>query len=152
MHHDRTGGPSPMRTDPGGAPHWATVLPSARLRRLAPVLDLAALALFVAIGRESHGIGSGLGWYVKVLWPFVAGWFAVALVVRLYTATSQPWVRLVTTWGLGIALGLVLRAGITHRESLSTFTVVVYVFTGLMTFGWRAVVLGVRRLVPVTRG
>jgi hypothetical protein len=140
-----------MRTGLGGAPHWATVLPSARLRRLAPVLDLGALALFVAIGRESHGIGGGLAWYVKVLWPFVAGWFAVALVVRLYTATEQPWLRLVATWVLGIALGLALRAGITHRESLSTFTIVVYVFTGLMTFGWRAVVLGVRRLVPATR-
>ena len=82
---------------------------------------------FVVIGRGSHGIGSGLSWFFTVLWPFLAGWFAVAVVVRLYTAGSKPWLRLGATWSLGVAAALVLRAVFTHRESLSTFTIVAYV-------------------------
>src|SRR5581483_11708617 len=93
---------------------------------LAPLLDAICLALFVALGRESHGIGRGPGWFVEVLWPFAVGWFVVAVIV----------------------VGLALRAGVTHRGSLSTFAIVVYVFVGLAVFGWRALATALRRLRP----
>ena len=117
-----------------------------RLRTLAPALDAVCIVGFVVIGRDSHGIGSGFTWFLTVVWPFLVGWFAVALAVRLYTAGSKPWLRLVVTWSLGIAVALGLRAVFTHRESLSTFTIVVYVFLGAVTFGWRGIAAGVRRV------
>ncbi len=110
------------------------------------MFDAICIVSFVVIGRDSHGIGSGFTWFLTVVWPFLVGWFAVALAVRLYAARSKPWLRLVATWSVGIALALVLRAVFTHRESLSTFTVVVYVFLGLVTFGWRAIEAVVRRV------
>lgn len=118
---------------------------------VAPVFDLLCLAVFVALGRESHGIGRGAGWYFTVLWPFALGWFAVAIAVGLYTRANRPWQRLSVTWVLGVALALVLRAVFTHRGSFSTFAIVAYVFIGLATFGWRGFVLALRRLRPVAR-
>lgn len=117
-----------------------------RMRTFAPVFDAVCIVAFVVIGRDSHGIGSGLRWFFTVLWPFLAGWFAVAVVVRLYTAGSKPWLRLAATWSLGVAAALVLRAVFTHRESLSTFTIVAYVFLGAVTFGWRGTAAALRRV------
>jgi hypothetical protein len=117
----------------------------------APALDAVCLAVFVALGRESHGIGRGVGWFFTVLWPFAVGWFAVALAAGLYTARTRPWRRLTVTWIAGLAAGLVLRSVFTHRASFSTFAIVVYVFVGLATFGWRGVAIAVRRLRPVSR-
>lgn len=118
---------------------------------LAPLLDAICLALFVALGRESHGIGRGPGWFFEVLWPFAVGWFVIAAIVGLYTAPARPWLRLTFTWITGIAVGLALRAGITHRGSLSTFAIVVYVFVGLAVFGWRALATALGRLRPAVR-
>ena len=117
-----------------------------RVRTFAPVFDAVCIVAFVVIGRGSHGIGSGLSWFFTVLWPFLAGWFAVAVVVRLYTAERRTWLRLGATWSLGVAAALVLRAVFTHRESLSTFTIVAYVFLGVVTFGWRGIATAVRRV------
>jgi Protein of unknown function (DUF3054) len=120
------------------------------LRRVAPVVDAACLALFVLLGRESHGLGAGASWFVEVVWPFLAGWFAVALAVRLYANASRPWLRLAITWVAGIGLGLGLRVALTDRTVVGAFPVVVYSFTALFTFGWRAVVVGVRRATERT--
>src|ERR1700736_6166926 len=91
---------------------------------LAPVLDGICLALFVALGRESHRIGRGVGWYFTVLWPFGVGWFVTALVVGLYTASTRPWLRLTVTWLAGIANALVLRGAVPNPRAFSTFAVV----------------------------
>ncbi|MGZ4735946.1 MAG: DUF3054 domain-containing protein, partial [Acidimicrobiia bacterium] len=56
-------------------------------RRLAPVIDAAILILFVAIGRDQHHLGgTGIRWFLTVLWPLAAGWAVGALVTRLYTS------------------------------------------------------------------
>lgn len=115
-----------------------------RTARLAAGFDGVALALFVLIGGASHGIGERLGWFLTVLWPFAVGWFAVAAGVRLYSVPPPAWRRVVLTWAAGLALGLGLRAIVTERESLSTFTIIVYAFVGLEVFGWRAVARLVR--------
>jgi len=114
--------------------------------RLAVGADAVCLALFVLLGRESHGLHAGAWWFFEVVWPFLAGWFAVALLTRVYTRRSRPWVRLAVTWAAGVGLGLLLRVALTDRTVVGAFPIVVYVFTGLFTFGWRAVVVGVRRI------
>jgi hypothetical protein len=119
-----------------------------RLRTAAPVIDLGCLALFVLIGRNRHDISSGIGWFLGVIWPLAFGWFAVAIASRLYTSSSRPWLRLLTTWGLGMTLALVVRGLVLGRQPVSTFALVLYAFVALETFGWRAIALLVRRVVP----
>jgi Protein of unknown function (DUF3054) len=106
------------------------------------VIDALCLALFVALGRESHDIDSGISWYLTVLWPFLLGWFAAALAVRVYASSPQRWILLAATWAGGIAIALVLRAVVTHRDTPIAFIIVAYAFIGLATFGWRLVVRG----------
>jgi hypothetical protein len=112
------------------------------VRALAVGVDTVCLALFVALGRASHDISSGIDWYVTVLWPFLVGWFVVALALQLYRAPLDRWVVLAFTWVAGGVIGLALRAGVTHRSTPIAFIIVAFIFIGLTTFGWRLFVHG----------
>lgn len=126
-----------------------TVATDERTRIVGPVLaDAAALVAFVLLGRSSHGVNGGAGWFVAVLWPFAVGWFAAALATGLYRADPFRWARLLATSVLGVTLALVLRATFTSRGTPVTFGVVALVFLTLVTVGWRAAArLVVRRRV-----
>lgn len=113
---------------------------------IAAAADAACLAVFVILGRESHDITSGITWYLTVLWPFFVGWFIVALACRLYASWPSRWDRVAATWGIGIALALVLRAVITGRATPIAFIIVAYAFVELTVFGWRLALRGVRLL------
>jgi Protein of unknown function (DUF3054) len=115
-------------------------------RALAAGIDLVCLALFVALGRASHDISSGIGWYVTVLWPFLVGWFGVALALRLYRSPLDRWVILAFTWGAGCAIALGLRAAVTGRSTPIAFVIVAYIFIGATTFGWRLLMHGLARV------
>jgi hypothetical protein len=116
------------------------------VRALAAGVDLVCLGLFVALGRESHDISSGIAWYLTVVWPFVVGWFVVAVALRLYRSPLDQWVILACTWIAGCAIALGLRAVVTHRNTPIAFIIVTYIFIGLATFGWRLLVLGLVRV------
>jgi hypothetical protein len=111
-------------------------------RALAAGLDAVCLALFVALGRASHDPASGLTWYLTVLWPFLVGWFVVALPLQLYMAHHNSWRILATTWVVGCAIALVLRGAVTHRPTPVIFILVTYSFIGIVTFGWRLFLRG----------
>jgi FtsH-binding integral membrane protein len=111
-------------------------------RAFAVGVDALCLAIFVALGRASHDIASGIDWYLTVLWPFLVGWFVVALVLQLYKAPVDRWVILSCTWVLGSTIGLILRAAVTHRSTPLAFVIVTLLFIGLTTFGWRLFVHG----------
>ena len=117
--------------------------------RVAVVFDALALVAFVALGRANHHLHGSGGWFLTVLWPFVVGWFAVALATGLYAARSAPWRRAVATCLLGVALALVLRAAVTGRSTPVAFGVVALAFSSLTPLGWRAVARGVRRATRV---
>ena len=106
---------------------------------IAPFLDLTCIAVFVLLGRESHGVNGGASWFLVVVWPFVVGWLVAALAVRLYTSRSHNVLRLGATAIIGIAVGLVLRALLTHRDDPAAFIIVAYLFIVLSTVGWRVV-------------
>lgn len=114
---------------------------------LPAVLDALALIVFVAAGRESHGLNEGAGWFLDVLWPIAAGWFIVAAAALLYTRRGHTAVRLAITIAGGLAIGLLLRAAVTHRATPVAFVVVAYAFVTLLTAGWRLLALGVREAV-----
>jgi Protein of unknown function (DUF3054) len=113
----------------------------------APALDAPCLVVFVLAGRQSHGLDSGAGWFLAVLWPVVLGWFAVAILVRLYAARSRPALRLATTIAVGVALGLVLRIAVTHRDTPVAFALVSFAFITLTTVGWRVAAAVLPRLL-----
>ena len=118
-------------------------MPPWTVRAFAIGADAACLALFVALGRASHDISSGAGWYFTVLWPFLVGWFVVALALQLYRGPLDRWVILACTWVAGSVIGLVLRAAVTHRGTPIAFIIVAFLFIALTTFGWRLLVHGV---------
>jgi hypothetical protein len=111
-------------------------------RALAAGVDAGCLAIFVALGRASHDISSGIAWYLTVLWPFLVGWFVVALASRLYKSPLDRWLMLTCTWVAGTAIALGLRAAVTQRTTPIAFIIVAYIFIGLITFGWRLFVRG----------
>jgi len=110
------------------------------------VLDALCLAIFVAAGRQSHDLQGGASWFFIVLWPLLAGWFLVAVAAQLYTSGTRPLVRLGATVVIGVAIAIVLRVAVTHRDSPVAFVVVAYVFIAVLTAGWRAAAIGVRAL------
>jgi hypothetical protein len=114
-------------------------------------LDAICLIIFVLAGRQSHGLDSGAGWFLEVLWPFALGWFAVAAVAGLYTASSRRGRRLAATLVLGVALGLVIRAAATHRDTPAAFVVVAFGFITLTVVGWRLVATSLPRLMERRR-
>jgi hypothetical protein len=111
-------------------------------RALAAGIDGVCLALFVALGRASHDPESGLTWYFTVLWPFLVGWFGVALPLGLYMSHHTSWRTLAVTWLAGCAIALVLRVAFTHRDTPLVFIIVTLCFIGITTFGWRLLVRG----------
>ena len=114
----------------------------------AAALDAAlAPAVFVALGRESHDIDSGITWYLTVLWPFLLGWFAAAATLRLYAhvAESLAPARVDLGWRHR-GLAMVSRAVVTGRSTPVAFVIVAYAFIGLLVFGWRLAVRGVTLL------
>jgi hypothetical protein len=108
-------------------------------------LDGVCLCAFVILGRQSHDIGEGPQWFFIVVWPFIAGWFATALATGLYTSRTRLPLRLSVTEVVGVAIALVLRSTITHRDTPLAFIIVAYAFIALSTIGWRVVVFAVSR-------
>jgi hypothetical protein len=111
-----------------------------------PILDGVCLCAFVILGRQSHDIGEGAQWFFIVVWPFIAGWLAAALALGLYTSRSRFGMRLAITEVVGIAIALVLRSTVTHRDTPLTFIIVAVGFIVLTTVGWRVVAFAFFRL------
>jgi peptidoglycan/LPS O-acetylase OafA/YrhL len=107
--------------------------------RLAVAADAAAILVFAIVGLLSHRGGvSGRGLARDAL-PLLGGWFALALLVRLYTRPAA-W-RLAATWLLGITAGVALRAAIlghTHAGKEGAFLAVALGFILLFVLIGRA--------------
>jgi hypothetical protein len=112
---------------------------SDRVRRpvVAAAIDGVCLVVFVLLGRSSHGLNGGSNWFLTVLWPFVVGWYAAALVTHLYRAATHPWLRAAATVTLGVVLALLVRVTATSRSTPVVFGVVAFSFLMLTTVGWR---------------
>ncbi|MFO7168593.1 MAG: DUF3054 domain-containing protein [Chloroflexota bacterium] len=113
--------------------------------------DTAALLVFAAIGRSSHGEAAGLDAALQVAGtaaPFIAGWFLVAPALGAYgraTAGVRPMLaRTAICWLAAWPVSLLLRAlalqrGIPLSFALVTFVTVLFilgVWRGL--FAWLA--------------
>lgn len=108
-------------------------------RLLAFGLDLAAVAAFVVIGRQSHtGDPSGDS-LLTVLAPFVIGLAGAWLVILLAGARAEGWRGGLTAWLLTLSLGMALRATVFGGGVAVSFVVVAGTFLALTMLGWRLV-------------
>ena len=117
--------------------------------RLAVAADAAAIVVFAIVGLLSHHGGvSGRGLARDAL-PLLGGWFAAALLVRLYTRPA-PW-KLAATWLAGITGGVAIRAAVlghTHAGKEAAFLGVALAFTLLFVLVARAATAWLSRSRP----
>jgi hypothetical protein len=107
-----------------------------RSARVAVVLDVCCVLIFVAIGRASHTKGESLAGIASTSWPFLcglaAGW-----------AASRAWRRPlalrpagVVVWLCTVAVGMILRV-VSGQGTAVAFVIVAVAFLGLFLLGWR---------------
>jgi hypothetical protein len=119
-----------------------------RSARLAVVLDVACVLVFVIIGRASHG--EGLIGVASTAWPFLAGlaggWLATAGLAGRTWRAWRPfglWPTGVGAWLGAVALGMLFRV-VSGQGTAPAFLGVALAFLGLFLLGWRLLV----RLLP----
>jgi hypothetical protein len=107
--------------------------------------DLAAVAVFVVVGRLSHDESLSASGLLRTGWPFVVG------VVGGYIGIALTrWPALSLRGGTVIAvktlvIGLVLRYGVANDGTPFPFVVVTIVVLTTLMLGWRLVALAVLR-------
>ncbi|MGH9132361.1 MAG: DUF3054 domain-containing protein [Ilumatobacteraceae bacterium] len=114
--------------------------------RVAAALDVAVVAVFVAVGRRNHDEGSAVGDLFRIAAPFLiglaTGWFVARAWRRPFDLAAGC-----TIWIVTVALGMVLRRTVFDRGTALSFVVVATVFTGALMIGWRLVARRVTNVV-----
>ncbi len=102
------------------------------------LLDVAWIALFALLGRESHEGDTAALAVLGVAWPFLAGYAASALIVGL-RRRPRAIGRGSAVWLGTVAGGMAIRTVLEGRLPETAFIVVALVFTGAGLVGWRIV-------------
>lgn len=111
----------PVSLTDGGDPTQAASMLSPVRPSLSPpapagvlvLADGAAIVVFAVIGIVSHTGGVSPTALAEDAVPLLAGWFAAAAVFRLYARRTTR--ALLSTWVVGIPLGVAVRAGALGR-------------------------------------
>ena len=106
--------------------------------RLAAGTDAAAILVFTLIGLLSHHGALSARGFARDALPLLGGWFAVALLLRLYARPTLK--RLAGTWLLGITGGVAVRAAILERTDTgkeAAFLAVALGFTAVFVLAGR---------------
>jgi len=105
---------------------------------LAAVADVAAVVVFVAIGRRNHHEGTAVDGIATVAAPFLialaVGWIAA----RAWARPMQVDAAFII-WPVTVTLGMVLRHFAFDRGTALPFIIVTTLVTGLFLVGWRMV-------------
>jgi hypothetical protein len=118
------------------------------MRRSWVVMDLAAVLVFVGIGRSVHAHGLSFAGLFSTAWPFVSGlgtgWLVVAHLRRDAAGGPAGLVVLIST----VAVGMVLRV-VSGQGTAPAFVGVALGFLGATMLGWRlGLAVLVRRQAP----
>lgn len=117
------------------------------MRRLAVAVgaDLAAVLLFVVLGRRSHDEADGITSVLGVAAPFViglaVGWSASTTARRRPFAVATG----AQVWLATVVVGVVLRWFAWDRGTAVSFIVVTALFLGFSIVGWRVVLVAASR-------
>jgi FtsH-binding integral membrane protein len=113
-----------------------------RSARLAVVLDIGCVLVFVIIGRASHTKGESLVGVASTAWPFLAGlaggWLVTAGLAgrRAWRQPFRLWPAGVGAWLGAVVLGMVFRV-VSGQGTAPAFVGVALAFLGLFLLGWR---------------
>ena len=110
------------------------------------LVDVAWIALFALLGRESHEGDTAALAVLGVAWPFLASYAATALVVDLRRHPRAVG-RGAVVWLGTVAGGMAIRTVLEGRLPETAFIVVALAFLGAGLVGWRlvAALVGRRR-------
>jgi len=112
--------------------------------RIAVALDIAAVLLFVGIGRAVHTDVASIVGFASTAWPFVfglaLGW--LALVVSKLSVTAL--VSGLVVVGATVAFGMTFRV-LSGQGTAVAFVLVALGFLGAEMLGWRVLLMALRR-------
>ena len=106
------------------------------MRHAAAVLDVAAVVIFVAIGRAVHTDGLTISGLASTAWPFVIGLAAGWVVLTLMHRTPASLGSGALVCGATVAVGMALRI-VAGQGTAVAFVVVALCFLGAFMGGWR---------------
>ena len=102
----------------------------------AALADLAAVVVFVLLGRRSHDEGSALAGTVATAWPFVTGALLGEGVVVLARRPPESITAGAVVAGGAVVIGMGLRR-LAGGGTPASFVVVATTFLALFLCGWR---------------
>jgi hypothetical protein len=105
---------------------------------LAALADIAAIVVFVAIGRRNHDEGTAVDGIATVAAPFLIALAVGWVVARAWRKPTEPETAFII-WPVTVALGMVLRNLVFDRGTALPFVIVATVVTGLFLIGWRLI-------------
>ena len=109
-----------------------------RSARVAAVLDVGCVLVFVIIGRASHVRGESLAGIASTAWPFLCGLAAGWAAARAWRHPLALRPAGLLAWLGTVALGMVLRV-ISGQGTAVAFIAVALAFLGLFLLGWRLI-------------
>jgi hypothetical protein len=110
--------------------------PSSRPLAVAAALDVGAVALFVAIGREEHDDGTPATPYFEVAAPFLIALLVGWVVLRAWRQPASLRTG-VGVWMITVALGMIVRRTVFDDGTALAFVIVATLFLGVTIVGWR---------------
>jgi hypothetical protein len=117
--------------------------PRNRTVALALLVDLACLALFVALGRNQHQENGGVAGFATTFATFAGAWLAAALLTQLHR-NPLAWPRAAVNVALAVPTALATRIAFQDHSFKLSFTIVATVFVSLFTLGWRLLAMSAR--------
>ena len=108
----------------------------ARNARVAVLVDVCCVLVFVIIGRASHTKGEALGGIASTAWPFLCGLAAGWIAARAWRSPLAIIPAGVAIWLCTVTLGMILRV-VSGQGTAAAFIVVALAFLGLFLLGWR---------------
>lgn len=109
-----------------------------RVARVAVVLDVCCVLIFVIIGRASHTQGESLAGIASTSWPFLCGLAAGWAAVRAWRRPLALRPAGLAVWLCTVALGMPLRV-VSGQGTAAAFIIVALTFLGLFLLGWRLI-------------
>jgi hypothetical protein len=106
--------------------------------RLAQLLDVVLVIVFVLIGRVSHGEDLGLFGDLTTAWPFLVGLVVGHIVMRGWRHPFRVAPTGLGIWIATVAVGMLLRWASGQGVELS-FVIVAAIVLGVFLLGWRGI-------------